>query len=85
MNPHEPWYAHMEGWSRRKVNAAFRQRDESEKWPVSGRFNVTERAIRCLRRLAKMGHYVPEDGVAYAGLLEVEISNIVNNPARRRR
>jgi len=29
----------------RAVNQEFRSKDESYLWPISGRFNVTERAI----------------------------------------
>ncbi len=34
----------------RLVNRVMRGLDRSDKWPVCGRFNVTERAIRAMRR-----------------------------------
>ena len=30
----------------REINRHFRNEDESDKWPICGKFNVTERAIR---------------------------------------
>ena len=34
----------------RSVNSKFRKADESHLWPVCGRFNATERAIRRIRK-----------------------------------
>lgn len=39
----------------RQINAYFRKHDDSHLWPICGRFNVTERAIRRLRRLRRDG------------------------------
>ncbi len=62
---------------RRAINRLYRLQDESALWPVCGRFNVTERAIR---RAAK---FERESGVALGGLeycyfLESALSDIVN-------
>ena len=59
----------------RAVNRMFRANDESHKWPINGRFNVTERAIRRLRR-AQADGLVADD---YEAALEAEISAIVND------
>jgi hypothetical protein len=61
----------------RQINALFRQNDESSKWPIQGRFNVTERAIRRLRRNI-LRHIGPVSSIEYAAMLESEISLIVN-------
>ena len=57
----------------REINRYFRSEDESDKWPICGKFNVTERAIRRVRKLGLNG------GLEYYLALEAEISNIVNN------
>lgn len=59
------------------INALFRRQDESHLFPIRGRFNATERAIRRLRRLAREG-LVIEPGLEYALALDAEISAIVN-------
>ena len=61
----------------RQVNKLFRQNDESSLWPVNGRFNATERAIRRLRRNI-LPHTGPTGGIEYAQMLDNEISEIVN-------
>jgi hypothetical protein len=62
---------------KRKVNAEFRKRDESHLWPISGAFNVTERAIRRLRDWERAGG-VFDDAESYRAALEAEISRVVN-------
>lgn len=57
-----------------RVNNVARAKDESHKPPVRGRFNVTERAIRRLRRVGYTEMHTAEE---YA--LANEISNIVND------
>lgn len=57
----------------RQINKLFRANDESHLWPVSGAFNVTDRAIRRLRR-AGLEYF--DD---YASALDAEISLIVNS------
>lgn len=66
-------------WSVRKINAYFRKHDESNLWPICGRFNATERAIRRLRRNGTTG-YLYYGGLEYYLTLENEITNIVNDP-----
>ncbi len=59
----------------RQINRLFRQHDTSTLWPICGRFNATERAIRRLQRTAE---YTYTDGLEYALALDSEISRIVN-------
>lgn len=60
------------------INALFRRTDDSACWPIRGRFNATERAIRRLRRMgAFMGKEY--DPISYTLALNNEISFIVNN------
>ena len=60
--------------SRRQINAYFRENDESHKWPICGRFNATERAIRRVRRYG-FGVY---GGLEYYLAVERELTEIVN-------
>ena len=60
----------------RQINRLFRQHDDSHKWPICGRFNATERAIRRLRHLCAQG-LVLSAGDEYAAL-DSEINLIVN-------
>ncbi len=62
----------------RAINKLYREQDDSHLWPISGKFNVTDRAIRKLNR-----EYTRYNGAIY-GLeycycLENIISQIVNN------
>ena len=59
--------------TKRQINKHFRKIDDSEKWPIRGRFNVTERAIRRIRKL-----FPGLQGLEYALTLESEISTLVN-------
>ena len=61
----------------REINRYFRNNDESHKWPICGRFNATERAIRKLRRLRHDG-LVVNPGLEYYLSLERLIGEIVN-------
>lgn len=65
------------GYSR--VRALFRKQDESHLFPVRGRFNVTERAIRQLDRAMRDGLIL--DITEYAYALDDRISAIVNHPS----
>lgn len=65
-------------WSIRKINSYFRKRDDSNKWPICGAFNATERAIRRIRKLRLIGMEV-KGGLEYYLMLEEEISRIVNS------
>jgi hypothetical protein len=58
----------------KRVNNYYRQRDESHLYPVRGKFNVTERAIRKLKRDGEC-----LDGLEYIYALSAEISKIVNS------
>lgn len=62
----------------RRINREFRSRDESHLWPTCGRYNVTERAIRRVRRMVARG-LVIDDPYSYEAILEQQISAIVNN------
>jgi hypothetical protein len=62
----------------REINRYFRNEDESDKWPICGKFNVTERAIRRVREYRRQGMEINE-GLEYYLALESEISDIVNN------
>lgn len=57
-----------------KINRLFRLQDESHKWPVSNKFNATERAIRQLRKEGGTEIW----GLEYALALDAKISEIVN-------
>ncbi len=60
-----------------EINRLFRRQDESHLWPINGRFDATERAIRRVRRLARDGACI-EPGLEYALALDAELSAIVN-------
>ena len=62
----------------REINRHFRNEDDSDKWPICGKFNVTERAIRKLREYRRQGMIINE-GLEYYLALEAEIGNIVND------
>lgn len=57
----------------REINRHFRNEDESSKFPICGKFNVTERAIRKVRKFGLNG------GLEYYLALEDEIGRIVND------
>jgi hypothetical protein len=59
------------------INRLFRKQDESDLAHIYGRFNVTERAIRRVRRL--MRDTGGTRGFEYAYMIEAEISAIVNS------
>lgn len=63
--------------SRNKVNRILRLLDESGKFPIHGRFNATNRAIR------RLNQYERSNGVMglyeYLAVFENEVRNIVNN------
>ena len=63
---------------RADVNRLFLAQDDSNLWPVSGRFNVTKRAINRIRRLEREG-LVLDDLLAYALTIENAIGDIVNH------
>ena len=61
----------------REINKLYRQQDESDLFPIRGRFNVTERAIRNARAFQRSSGAVY--GLEYCYLLEHIMSEIVNN------
>ena len=61
-----------------EVNRLFRQHDESSKWPIRGRFNITERAIRRVRHNI-LRHIGSTGGCEYAAILDAEIEHIVQS------
>lgn len=62
----------------RAINKNFRERDDSHLWPIRGRFNATERAIRRLRDWQRQGGYF-DCAYSYEATLEREISQIVSD------
>ena len=61
------------------VNKEFRLKDESHLWPIMGKFNVTEKAIRYLRDFRRDSGIECEDAYEYSAILEMYISEIVND------
>ena len=64
----------IENATTRQINSYFRANDESHKWPVCNKFDVTERAIRRLRKTQMYN-----GGLEYFMALDSEISSIVNS------
>ena len=75
----EPTWDEVIEWSVRKINNYFRSIDDSHLYPICGKFNATERAIRRLRKFRHDGGYC-NGGLEYYLSLEREISDIVNDP-----
>jgi hypothetical protein len=71
-------YTQIDAMSIRQINAYFRSIDDSNKFPICGRFNATERAIRNLRAVRRQGLEI-NSGLEYYLALDGEISEIVNN------
>lgn len=67
----------MADMTKREIRRVFRDNDESHKWPVRGRFNATERAIRRVARQEREGGRLSSLEYAYA--LDRAISEIVNH------
>lgn len=66
-------YSEINEMTIRQINKLFRESDESEKWPICGKFNVTERAIRRVRKMRV------NPGLEYYLAVDAEISRIVND------
>lgn len=60
------------------INKLFRDQDESHLFPINGKFNATNRAIRQASQYQR--EYGAVYGLEYALLLDNLISNIVNSP-----
>ena len=58
---------------KRAINAHFRKHDESRKWPILGKFNATERAIRSIQKCG-----ISVWGYDYCICLDQAISRLVN-------
>lgn len=71
-------FAEINEMSIRQINKYFRSIDESHKWPICGRFNVTERAIRRLVWKRRQG-LVINPGLEYYLSLYNETLKIVNS------
>ena len=67
----------MADMTKREIRKVFRDNDESAKWPVRGRFNATERAIRRVARQEREGGRLSSLEYAYA--LDRVLSDIVNH------
>lgn len=66
-----------DGMSIRQINKFYRSTDTSELWPVNGKFNATERAIRKVQKMRKHHNMV---GLEYAMALEQVLCDIINDP-----
>ncbi len=62
---------------RRQINRLFRAQDDSHLWPVSGAFNVTERAICLANKFERADGTM--SSLEYAYFIEAETSRIVNS------
>jgi hypothetical protein len=65
--------------NRKRINKDYRAQDESRLYPVLGRFNVTERAIRRVQTFMRESGYDIQ-GLEYCYAIDAEISRIVNDP-----
>lgn len=59
------------------INRMFRAQDDSNKWPISGKLNVTERAIRHANKFERDSDVMSP--LEYALFLEQDMSRIVND------
>ena len=64
---------------KQQINKEFRAKDESHKWPISGKFNVANRAINRAAKWERNGGSF-DSAESYRAFLEDEVSKIVNNP-----
>ncbi len=70
---------HLDGGANiRAINKLYRAQDESNLWPICGRFNATDKAIQRVRKFTQnYGEKIY--GLEYCYAIENEISSIVNN------
>ena len=61
-----------------RINRQHRANDDSDKWPIEGRFSVVERAIRQGAQFRR--DYGPISPEEYSALLDQLESEIVNSP-----
>jgi hypothetical protein len=72
-------FEHLDGLAFiRAVNRYYRDHDQSHLWPIRSRFDVTERAIRRIRKYRRF-YGTPSDGLEYIYALSANIAQIVNN------
>ena len=70
---------HLQGLANiRAINKQYRAQDDSHLWPILGKFNATNRAIRKARDFRRL--YGTILGLEYCYLLEGIMSEIVNDP-----
>ena len=69
--------------NRAAINRAFRAADESHLWPVNGRFDATERAIRNVRRFMRDAGVGLSD-LEYAHPIDADLTRIINAAIRHR-
>lgn len=63
---------------KREINKEFREKDDSDLWPICGRFSVAERAIRKARDFVRLSGGDFESALEYRYFLEGQASAIVN-------
>jgi hypothetical protein len=69
---------HLDGLANtRAINREYRQQDESHLFPIRGRFNVTDRAIRQAGKFQRASGAVY--GLEYCYLIDHLIGQIVND------
>lgn len=72
-------YKEIRDMSRAEINRHFRAYDDSHLWPICGRFNATERAIRKVQKFEReTGEKL--SALPYYLTLERYIQEIVNDP-----
>lgn len=64
--------------NRTAINKIFREADESHLYPIKGKFNATDRAIRRAQKFSRQSS-IDMAGLEYSLFLKEEISRIVNN------
>ena len=70
---------HLDGLAELKaINKAYRAQDESHLWPISSKFNATDRAIRQARVFHNANGYT--GGLEYCYMLDGLLTDIVNDP-----
>ena len=67
----------------RAINKLYRDQDKSHLYPISNKFNATERAIRRIRKWNKESGYNINPGLEYCYALDAEISQIVNGEVQK--
>lgn len=71
------WFGPCTKQQKRLINAFMRSIDDSDKPPIKGKFNATERAIE---RMQHSYGQIWDSPYSYYMALETEIGRIVNDP-----